>query len=126
MRAKEFITESSYRPGKRSEPHHHFERSHPGLVMPGEQGDVYWGRYYDFYRAACLAGMDPEEIESMDELNFFGNLPTFSAYTEYDRKKLMAILKKLQLFPKDGVEPGSRETTDTNTVSPVKSFKGYE
>ena len=65
MRAKEFITEASYRPGKRSAPAHHFERSHPGLIMPGEQGDVYWGRYYDFYRAACLAGMDPEEIESI-------------------------------------------------------------
>ena len=126
MRAKEFITEASYRPGKRSDPHHSFERSHPGLVMPGEAGDVYWGRYYDFYRASCLAGMSIEDIEKMDELPFFGNLPAFSAYTEHDRNKLMAILKKLQLFPKDGVEPGSKEVDDTNTVSPVKSFKGYE
>ena len=70
--------------------------------------------------------MSPEEIENLDELPFFGNLPTFSAYTEYDRKKLMAILKKLQLFPKDGVEPGSKEVDDTNIISPVKSFKGYE
>ena len=62
-RTKEFITEASYRPGKRSDPHDSFERSHPGLVMPGEAGDVYWGRYYDFYRASCLAGMDPDEIE---------------------------------------------------------------
>ena len=125
MRAKEFVTEAAYKPGKRTAPSHEFERAHPGLVMPGEPGDVYWGRYYDFYRACCLAGMDIKDIENADELGFFGNLPTFSAYTEHDRLKLTAILKKLQLYPKDGVSKGSTEVDGTNTVSPVKGFKGY-
>ena len=125
MRAKEFVTEAAYKPGKRSAPSHEFERAHPGLVMPGEPGDIYWGRYYDFYRAACLAGMKPEDIENADELGFFGNLPTFSAYTEYDRQKLTAILKKLQFYPNDGVSTGSKEIDSTNIISPVKPFKGY-
>ena len=72
-----------------------------------------------------LAGMDPDEIEKQDEIGFFGNLPMFSAYTEYDKKKLRAIMKKLQMHPKDGISDGSREVDGTNVVSPVKGFKGY-
>ena len=126
MRAREFITEASYKPGKRSDPSHHFERSHPGLIMPGEQGDVYWGRYYDFYRVCSLAGMDPDEIDKVDEIGFFGNLPVFSAYTEYDRKKLKAIMKKLKMKPTDQISKGSREPDDTHATSPVTAFKGYK
>ena len=126
MRAREFISEATYNPGTRTDPDHRFERAHPGLVMPGGKGDLYWGRYYDFYRACSLAGMDPEDIDKVDEIGFFGNLPVFSAYTEHDRKKLKAIMKKLQMNPKDGISNGSKETDDTNTTSPVKSFKGYK
>ena len=124
MRAREFIAEGS-RGGTRSSATHDFERAHPGMVGPGGQGDVYWGRYYDHYRVATLAGMHPDDIAKMDEINFFGNLPIFSAYTEHDRNKLKAIMKKLKMKPKDYISTGSHESDDTNHTSPVTAFKGY-
>lgn len=124
MRAREFIVEGS-RNGTRSDPAHEFETAHPGLVSPGGTGDVYWGRYYDFYRVCSLAGMDPNEIDKVDDINFFGNLPLFSAYTDYDREKLKKILKKLGMKPKEQISNGSHETEGTNKDSPVKSFRGY-
>jgi hypothetical protein len=77
MRAHEFITEGK-RNNKRSAARHEFEMAHPGLVGPGGSGDVYWGRYYDFYRVCSLAGMDPKELDKVDDIGFFGNLPLFS------------------------------------------------
>lgn len=96
------------------------------MVGPKANGDVYWGRYYDFYRVASLAGMDIEQLEKADDISFFGNLPAFSAYTEYDRKKLYAIMKKLGMKPTDHVEPGSFEPDYVNNTSPVKPFAGYK
>jgi len=125
MRAREFVTEAVYTPGNRTKPRHEFERAHPGMVMPGGKGDLYWGRYYDFYRVCSLAGMSPDDIDKVDEIGFFGNLPMFSAYTDYDREKLMAIMKKLQMHPKDGVSKGSREIDSVNNASPMQSFRGY-
>ena len=123
MRAHEFITESAQ--GSRTAPAREFEAAHPGMVVPGGRGDIYWGRYYDFYRVSTMAGMDPRDIDDLDEVGFFGNLPAFSAYTDYDRKKLKAIMKKLRMKPRDGISNGSHETDGTNAVSPVKGFKGY-
>jgi hypothetical protein len=77
------------------------------------------------FTACSLAGMNPEDIDRVDEIGFFGNLPVFSAYTEYDKKKLMAILKKLKMKPRDGVGDGSHEADYVNTESPVKPFRGY-
>jgi len=124
MRASEFITEGQRRT-HRAHARHEFERAHPGLIGPESKSDTYWGRYYDHYRVAVLAGMDLEELEDADDINFFGNVPIFSAYTEHDRKKLLAIMKKLDMNPGDKIGNGSHETDDTNTVSPVKSFRGY-
>ena len=96
MRAKEFITESSYKPGKRSDPAHHFERSHPGLVMPGEPGDVYWGRYYDFYRVCSLAGMDPKDIEKIQrKLNSPKMINELEALGLYYEKTTPLVLQDL-------------------------------
>ena len=125
MRAREFISEGS-RGGTRSDPAHEFERAHPGLVAPGGQGDVYWGRYYDFYRVCSLAGMNPEDLDKVDDINFFGNLPLFSAYTDYDREKLKAIMKKLKMKPQEQISNGSKELDDINYTSPVTAFKGYK
>lgn len=126
MRAREFICELKGHRGKtRSAPNHEFERAHPGLVAPAGRGDMYIGRYYDFYRICSLAGMDPNDISAVDEVGFFGNLPVYSAYTDYDREKLKIIMKKLGMKPKDYISNGSRETDDINQTSPVKSFKGY-
>jgi hypothetical protein len=123
VRAREFISEG--RGGTRSRANYEFDQAHPGIVSPGGNGDVYWGRYYDFYRVSSLAGMDPDDINKVDDIGFFGNLPVFSAYTEYDRKKLKAIMKKLKMKPRDHVLPGSLEPNYVNTSSPVKGFKGY-
>ena len=124
MRAREFIAEGS-RGGARSAPNHEFERAHPGMIAPGGTGDVYWGRYYDFYRVCSLAGMDLEKLAQVDDINFFGNLPLFSAYTDYDRKKLKAIMKKLKMKPQEQISNGSHEPSDINHTSPVQSFRGY-
>ena len=124
MRAREFITEA-HRPGQRASAAHEFDVAHPGLIGPMADGDTYWGRYYDFYRVASLAGMDLEHLEKTDNISFFGNLPVFSAYTEHDRKKLKAIMKKLKMKPADYISRGSHEPDGTNNTSPVKSFKGY-
>jgi hypothetical protein len=127
VRAREFICELKGHRGKtRSAPVHDFEQAHPGLVAPAGRGDMYVGRYYDFYRISSLAGMSPEDIEKVDEVGFFGNLPVYSAYTEHDRKKLKVIMKKLGMKPKDYVSTGSHESDDTNHTSPVKSFNGYK
>ena len=126
MRAREFITEGGGRRTTRSPANHEFDMAPPGLIGPRANGDTYWGRYYDFYRVASLAGMDPDQLEHADDISFFGNLPVFSAYTEYDRKKLYAIMKKLGMKPNDHVEPGSLEPNYVNKTSPVKAFKGYK
>ena len=124
MRASEFITEGS-RPGRRANARHDFEQAHPGLVGPSASNDIYWGRYYDFYRVCSLAGMNPEDLDKVDDINFFGNLPLFSAYTDYDREKLKAIMKKLKMKPQEQISNGSHEPSDINHTSPVQSFRGY-
>lgn len=126
MRAKEFITEGNgVRGGQRAEANHEFERAHPGLVGPTNHGDLYIGRYYDFYRICSLAGMDLDRLENQDDISFFGNLPLFSAYTEHDRKKLKAIMKKLKMKPQDYISAGSHEPDGVNSQSPVRGFRGY-
>ena len=126
MRAREFVTEgNSVRGGIRSDARPEFERAHPGMVGPTNHGDLYIGRYYDFYRICSLAGMDLDQLEKTDDINFFGNLPIFSAYTEHDREKLKRIMKKLGMKPTEHVEPGSFEPDYVNKKSPVKSFRGY-
>ena len=126
MRAREFITEGAgKRGGTRAAAAHEFETAHPGIVGPGGKGDVYWGRYYDHYRVATLAGMDLEQLENSSDINFFGNLPIFSAYTEHDRKKLTAIMKKLGMKPRDAISNVSHEPDYVNHTSPVTAFKGY-
>ena len=128
MRAHEFITESStkgLRGQSRSAPNHEFERAHPGLVTPNGRGDAHIGRYYDFYRISSLAGMPIEDLEKEASISFLGNLPVFSAYTEHDRKKLTAIMKKLGMKPKDFISNGSHEPDYVNHDSPVTAFKGY-
>jgi hypothetical protein len=130
MRAKEFIPEgkkvTGLRGGGRGQPHDSFSSAHPNLIEPAGRGDMYIGRYYDFYRVASLVGMDPRALDQMEDISFFGNLPVFSAYTEKERENLVRVLKKLKMDPKDWIPRGSTERTDTNSTSPVKAFKGYQ
>lgn len=127
MRAKEFIKEDKGLRGTvRTPVSDHFKTAHPGLIAPAGRGDLYIGRYYDFYRVSSLAGMDIDELDKVDEISFFGNLPLYSAYTEHDRKKLKKILSKLGMEPKDYIPFGSSESSEINNASPVKSFKGYK
>jgi hypothetical protein len=128
MRANEFVTESKkgLRGNNRAEANTEFSAAHPSIVAPHGRGDLYIGRYYDFYRVAQLTGMHPDELEEMDLISFFGNLPVFSGYSECDRDKLFRVMKKLGMKPKDYIPTGSQEMDDTNVTSPVKSFKGYK
>lgn len=122
MRAREFVSEGR---GRRAPAQHEFDMAHPGMIGPSGSGDTYSGRYYDFYRVATLAGMDPDDLDGMDTISFFGNLPAFSTYTEAERDKLRRVLQKIGLKPRDTVGPGSLEPNGINTKSPVKSFRGY-
>lgn len=128
MRAREFISEQKkgLRGNNRSDAQHEFETAHPSMIAPAGRGDMYIGRYYDFYRVAQLAGMHPDDLEDMDVVSFFGNLPMFSGYTDCDRDKLFRVMKKLGMKPKDYISNGSTETDGTNSTSPLKSFKGYK
>jgi hypothetical protein len=128
MRAREFITEGSkgLRGNNRAEPNHEFASAHPSIVAPHGRGDMYIGRYYDFYKVAQLTGMDPDELDQMDLISFFGNLPVFSGYTEQDREKLFRVMKKLGMKPKDYIPTGSTEPDDTHVTSPLNGFKGYK
>lgn len=129
MRAHEFITEGNgkgLRGTTRSDARPDFEKAHPGLVTPAGRGDLYIGRYYDFYRISSLVGMPLEELEKTDEISFLGNLPVYSAYTEHDRQKLKTIMKKLGMKPKDHISNGSEELDDVNSNSPVTGFKGFK
>jgi hypothetical protein len=127
MRAREFIAEGNgVRGGSRAAANKDFDAVHPGMVGPSNHGDLYIGRYYDFYRISSLAGMSLEQLEKADDISFFGNLPIFSAYTEHDRKKLKAIMKKLNMKPEEYVSKGSQEPNGINHTSPLKPFKGYK
>jgi hypothetical protein len=127
MRAREFISEAKGLRGKtRSAARHEFEVAHPGMVEPAGRGDMYIGRYYDFYRISTLAGMDPDQLDKVDAISFFGNLPAFSAYTDHDREKLIKIMKVLGMKPKDAISNGSHEPDGINVTSPVTSFRGYK
>lgn len=128
MRASEFIVEGKkgLRGNNRAEANHEFAAAHPSVVAPHGRGDLYIGRYYDFYRVAQLTGMHPDELEQMDLISFFGNLPVFSGYSECDRDKLFRVMKKLGMKPKDYIPTGSTEVDGTHKTSPINSFKGYE
>lgn len=127
MRASEFITEGKgLRGGTRADATKEFQAAHPGLVSPAGRGDMYVGRYYDFYRVASLIGMDPDELDKVDDISFFGNLPVYSAYTEHDREKLKRVMKKLGMKPQELFTTGKWEMDDTNLKSPINAFKGYK
>ena len=127
MRASEFITEGKgLRGGTRADATKEFQAAHPGLVSPAGRGDMYVGRYYDFYRVASLIGMDPDELDNVDDISFFGNLPVYSAYTEHDREKLKKVMKKLGMNPQELFTTGKWEMDDTNLKSPINAFKGYK
>lgn len=130
MRAHEFITEAAklkgYRGASRGEPSKEFASAHPSIIAPHGRGDLYIGRYYDFYKVSLLSGMDPDKLDKMDLISFFGNLPVFSGYSEVEREKLFRVMKKLGLKPKDYIDKGSTELDDTNVKSPVTGFKGFK
>jgi len=127
MRAKEFIKEGKGLRGKgRADASKEFQAAHPGLVSPAGRGDLYIGRYYDFYRIASLIGMDPDDLDNVDTISFFGNLPVYSAYTEHDREKLKKVMKKLGMKPQEFFTTGKWELEDTHVKSPLNAFKGYK
>lgn len=121
MRAREFINES-----KRTTSLDNFSRAHPGLVGPTGIEQLYTSRAYDFYKISVLAGLSDEDLANTDISSYLGNLPMYSAYTEEEHKKIYNALKKLGLDPTDYIPSGSKETADTNSISPVKAFKGYK
>lgn len=129
MRAKEFISEDAskgLRGKTRAAASKEFSAAHPSVIAPDGRGDMYIGRYYDFYRIAQLTGMHPDDLDELDEVSFFGNLPAYSGYSEADREKLFRVMKKLGMKPTDYIPTGSTEVEGTNTKSPINKFKGYK
>jgi hypothetical protein len=119
MRAKEFISESRYDAidGKL---HPSYDYANPGAITGKDIN-----KYYDLYRAGILMGADPDVLAKLDSASWINDQAYFGAYTEVDKQKILAALKKLKLKPKNLIEPGSLENPDTNMSSPIKSFKGY-
>jgi hypothetical protein len=119
MRAKEFIIENRYG-GIDGKLHPHYDQANPGAITGHDIN-----KYYDLYRAGILMGADEESLKKLDAASWINDQAYFGAYTEVDRNKILAALKKLKLKPKILIEPGSLENLDTNKISPMKSFKGY-
>ena len=100
-------------------------KSGPGEIYSCKSSDTYnsVAKLYSITvkELKTLNGIKNEQMEEGMELK----VDPAGDYTEYDKKKLRAIMKKLQMHPKDGVSDGSREVDGTHSTSPVKGFKGY-
>lgn len=119
MRAREFITEGRY-DSMDGKLHPHYDYANPG-ALTGQ--DI--NKYYDLYRAGILMGADQDALAKLDSASWINDQAYFGAYTDVERDKILAALKKLKLKAKTLIEPGSMENPDTNKISPVKGFKGY-
>ena len=120
MRAQEFVVEA-----RRSKLTHSFRHASPGAVTSGNQDHSYDSRMYDTYRIAALSGMDPEDLEKVDVHSWISNMPLYTHYTQAEYDKVARVMKKMGHTVKHHAPPGSRESPDTHTVSPVVQFQGY-
>lgn len=130
MRAKEFITEQ-----KMSEVHDLLDVARNSLPNTYKMTDLQNQDFYEIYRfGVALAAARGEEG---DELNPYK--PTFRAESNWGENLIVSsfdpnlktvLQKAASKVKKSGIKlvssQGSDEMQDTNTTSPIKSFKGYK
>lgn len=94
-------------------------------VSPGAQAFDGLDKYYDLYRMSLIMAGGPDDLTDIDPASWISNAPFVSGYTDADDAKIMHAAKKLKGVARVVAPPGSREPADTNTASPVVSFRGY-
>ena len=114
MRAREFVTENTFKK---------LDITDPALTNAMVFPDV--DKYYQFYRMSldlAQIGADGkvENPKSGDPVN---DDPAAFAYTEHEAKMLNTVAKLRGFKPKNPSAGKSRELDDTNVKSPVANFK---
>ena len=122
MRAFEFLTEGE---GK---PRHDHEQASTGVYKVRDVGG--YDRIYHMNRLwmamACADGKSQDAVE-MDNASFTEKYNTVHPYTEEEYNMFISATKTIPTDRKDVVPYSkSQESSDTNTQSSVKAFKGYK
>lgn len=122
MRAREFVRESQV--GKMPSELHHAAKE---LVKFRDDG---WDRTYALNRAMMAAAMHDGKSTGtvdMDSASFADRFNTAHPYTKEESNMIRGALKTIGGVHKDIMPHSpSEEMPDTNTASPVASFKGYK
>ncbi len=121
MRAKEFIVEKKEgNIGRRYQP------STRGLHVFANSN---YDRTYDLNRVMmAVAATDGTFVPEIDQESWAGKFNTSHAYTETEAEMLKQAYKAAGIKYKDlnNGDLDSEEMEGTNTVSPIKPFKGYK
>lgn len=123
MRASEFINES-YKAGKISKRQRYATKGLHKFRDP----DGY-DRTYEMNRIGmALACTDGDILPDVDQESWSGRFNTAHPYTEVEQKMLEKAYKAMGSSYQDlnKGDMGSDELSSTNSVSPVKPFKGYK
>jgi hypothetical protein len=122
MRAKEFITELSVKPGGKMHPHHAAVQQ--GAILARDVGG--YDRTYHMNRllmAAAIADGSSKKPIDIDDSSFVEKYNVIFPYTDIEH---MMMLQAMATIPTDGGElqkrGKSKEPEDTYTVSPVSNW----
>ena len=122
MRAKEFITELSVKPGGKRHPHH--VSVGQGSLLSRDKGG--FDRTYHMNRllmAAAMADGASNKAVDMDDSSFVEKYNVVFPYTDIEH---MMMMQAMATIPTDGGELDKRakstEPDDTHTVSPVANW----
>jgi hypothetical protein len=122
MRASEFLTEGE---GKM---HHNHSQATPGVSKSRDIGG--YDRIYHLNRLMMAMGMadgKSQDAVEMDNASFAEKYNTVHPYTEEEHNMFVSATKTIPTDRKNVVPYSkSQESTDTNTTSTVKPFKGYK
>jgi len=122
MRAKDFITELSVKPGGKRHPHH--SSASQGSVLMRDQGG--YDRTYHLNRIMMAAGMadgSSNKAVDMDNSSFVEKYNVAFPYTDIEH---MMVMQAMATIPTDSGELDKRaksvEPEDTNKKSPVADW----
>lgn len=123
MRAKEFITEAFK--GKMS---HRQRMATRGLNKFTDGGD--FDRMYMLNRVMmAVAATDGKTASTVPAESWIGKQNSAHPYTKEEQNMLDIAYDAVGIVKKQDLNNGdmnSEETKDTNSISPVKAFKGYK
>lgn len=126
MRAKEFITEVHKEVALKSRPSKRQQQSTTGLHV---FTDTNYDRIYILNRVMmAVASADGLQKPVLDKESYVGKRNTAHPYTEVEQKMLKHAYQAVGV-PHNDLNNGdlkSLELDSTNSISPVKPFKGYK